>query len=1231
MAPILQRLLLTALAATALSHAEHIDPTTAIASWTFEDGKDLIGAWEKKPAATVPGPTSPAYPHFSLSNKAAQFTGKGLDTALVVKDNGPDGPGSFRINHGESLTLEAWVKPGNAPGQETYLIGKGRSHKPAFGKTNQNYALRIKRGANGLQVGFIFSSHDGTGADRKFHVWWSDDNQQQQASSWHHVAVTYTFGQADSLKGYIDGRPVEGVWTFAGATDRPPVTDSDDLVIGTGMERGPGQSLNGALDNLAIHRTALSGDIIRKRYAFTPPPPAVTRDQIPDGKVLIHVCEQGVPNDRTWPESTPQPELTYTEDAFGLFEIPQKYIASGVRADRYPALVRAASLIDIPAGKHRLLLRSRGGSRLFIDGKQILTVAFPRGDTGGHGKTSAQDNYLNLGPDFRFAPPGNRENWVEFESKGGKQLVLLETIIGVASQRPELGETVAAISPEGSEHWQLLAPGTTAFPYNDAAWSAYVEERRPRIAAMNTAAREKQRATQKDYWEKRRKLATGWLASTTGPEVPPLAEGHPANNPIDHFIAARIVKVSGEYQTIPEGGVDYFRDIRPIFEAKCYDCHQGGKVKGDLRLDNLADALTGGSDDGPGITPGDPKKSSIFHRIVTDDEDEIMPPKGSPLSKDEIALIEKWITQGAAWPEFQVKNFNHTPLTDDLEFVRRAYLDTTGLVPTESEIRSFLADTSENKRAKLIDKLLADPRWADHWTSYWQDVLAENPNIINPTLNNTGPFRWWIHESLTDNKPMDLFVTELVRLEGSDRYGGPRGFGTATQNDAPMAEKGAVVASAFLGVEMKCARCHDAPAHVSLQKDLFNLAALLNQEPVKVPATSSVPMDKLHEGGRKPLIKVTLKPGTEVQPEWPFKDFVDPALADQLAADPANTRDRFAALITAPQNERFAQVIVNRLWQRLMGRGIVENVADWEKGGPSHPELLTWLSREFVRSGYDFKATARLILNSHAYQRATDPTLTEPGPLYVAPAPRRMTAEQIVDSLFAATGKPFDLEEVSLDLDSNRSVTNSITLGIPTRSWMLASTSNERDRPSLSLPKIQAVSTVLEAFGWRGARQDPVSIRDNSPNTLQPAIISNGTMGHWLTTLSDDHGLTALAVEDQPLENLIDRTYLRLLTRKPTPEEKQTALELLNPGYETRISPTGNQKSSIDNPQPRQRPYYFTWSNHLDGKANELAVIEEEKVRRGKPPTLRLDPDWRERYEDLTWTLLNTPEWLFVP
>src|SRR6185369_14006664 len=133
-------------------------------------------------------------------------------------------------------------------------------------------------------------------------------------------------------------------------------------------------------------------------------------------------------------------------------------------------------------------------------------------------------------------------------------------------------------------------------------------------------------------------------------------------------------------------------------------------------------------------------------------------------------------------------------------------LDASGLIPTPAEIRAFLADPPAERRSRAVERLLASPSWADHWVSYWQDVLAENPGILKPTLNNTGPFRWWLHEAFLDNWPIDRFVTELVLMDGSRMYGGPAGFGMATQNDAPMAAKAQILARAFLGVELACAR-----------------------------------------------------------------------------------------------------------------------------------------------------------------------------------------------------------------------------------------------------------------------------------------------------------------------------------------------------------------------------------------------------------------------------------------
>jgi hypothetical protein len=958
------------------------------------------------------------------------------------------------------------------------------------------------------------------------------------------------------------------------------------------------------------------------------------------GKILVEIIESGVPRNGDWPETTPPATESFTEDAFGLFELPQKYISTGVRADRaFPTLVRASGVVSLPAGKHRLLLRSRGPARLLVDGKIVLTTPFdqPRQFAVGNAgelPVEEQNTFLDLGPGYRFAPPGNREAWTEVEFTNAPATVVIETLLGGLEPkskkpfRPELGETVVAVALEGSDEWRLLSPGATSIRYTDQAWNDYVAERRLRFDAMNAAARIRQRATHAEYWNRRRAAAQAWLAATPDVPVPALPAGFPAYNAIDRFLGARIAHVTAEYEPITtKGGVDFHRDIKPILEARCYDCHQGHKAKGGLQLDVRTEAFLGGNSDGPALVPHQPAESAIMKRITSEDPDEVMPAKGDRLPPREVALLQRWIAEGAVWTDFSRDSLTPTAPADDLTFLRRVTLDTIGLTPTEAEIGAFLADGSPDRRTRVIDRLLADPRWADHQMSYWLDVLAENPNLINPTLNNTGPFRWWIYESLLDNKPFDLFVTELLRLEGSERFGGPAGFGVATQNDVPMAAKGIIISSAFLGVEMKCARCHDAPTHTSKQKELFQLAAMLQTKPLKVPTTSSVPLDHLRIGGREPMIEVTLPPGSTVAAEWPFARFCDDSTAATIAEEPHNSRDRLAALITAPQNERFAQVIVNRIWQRLMGRGIVETIGDWEKAAPSHPELLRWLGREFVRTGYDLKAITRLILTSHAYQRATDASLAATGPLFAAPAPRRIGAEQLIDSLFAATGKPFALEPVNLDVDSVRTIDNALDLGRATRAWMLASTSNERDRPSLTLPRLQAVAEVMEVFGWRGARPDASSgIRDDGANVLQPALLSNGTMMLWLTRLSDDHGLTAFARKKQSIEQFVDRLFLRLLTRRPTEAEKKFYVEALRPGFEKRIL----TPHIAGVPAPHQHRKYVAWSNHMKSEANTLRLAEEAAARRGDPPTTTLEPEWRTRFEDVLWALLNAPEWTHV-
>ncbi len=180
------------------------------------------------------------------------------------------------------------------------------------------------------------------------------------------------------------------------------------------------------------------------------------------------------------------------------------------------------------------------------------------------------------------------------------------------------------------------------------------------------------------------------------------------------------------------------------------------------------------------------------------------------------------------------------------------------------------SDTKPDKRRALIDQLLADERWADHWMSYWQDLLAENPTLINATSNSTGPFRWYLFEALRDDKPLDRIVTELMMMRGSPHEGGSAGFAMAAQNDSPYAAKGHILASAFLGLELQCARCHDSPYHSTKQKDLYSLAAMLERKPVTVPKTSTVPPAFFEKKARESLIQVTLKPGEVIQPLGPL-------------------------------------------------------------------------------------------------------------------------------------------------------------------------------------------------------------------------------------------------------------------------------------------------------------------------------------------------------------------------
>ena len=317
------------------------------------------------------------------------------------------------------------------------------------------------------------------------------------------------------------------------------------------------------------------------------------------------------------------------------------------------------------------------------------------------------------------------------------------------------------------------------------------------------------------------------------------------------------------------------------------------------------------------------------------------------------------------------------------------------------------------------------------------------------------------------------------------------------------------------------------------------------------------------------------------------------------------------------------------MWQRYLGRGLIEPVDDWEQATCSHPDLLDHLARELVLHDYDLKHIAGLIFSSHTYQRAVVSGLkrdSTDAAMFAGPVRRRMTGEQIADSLYRAAGKPFGAEELTMDADGRRPDSTFLDLGTPVRAWEFAAVSNERDRPSMSLPVAQSMIDLLMAYGWRQQRQDPLTIRDEALTPLQPMLLANGNAVQRAIDFTNDSGLTEVALEVRPVEEFVEQLFLRVLSRPATTDERELFTALVADGYGSRVTagPEAVPPARIHR-SPR------TWSNHLHADATDDAMRRAAEVESGEAPSARLDPEWRQRAEDAVWSLVNLPEFVFVP
>jgi hypothetical protein len=341
-------------------------------------------------------------------------------------------------------------------------------------------------------------------------------------------------------------------------------------------------------------------------------------------------------------------------------------------------------------------------------------------------------------------------------------------------------------------------------------------------------------------------------------------------------------------------------------------------------------------------------------------------------------------------------------LADDAAFLRRAYLDVCGILPTPAETRAFLADRDPAKRAKLVDRLLERPEYADWWALKWADLLRNEEKAVDP--KGVRLFAAWLRLAVAEDRPLDRFVRQLLTGRGST-YEHPEANYYRTNLDPRRAAE--TTAQLFLGVRLSCAKCHNHPFDRWTQRDYYGLAAFFAR--VRTKMVENRRRDKFDKHELKGEMIVYLDRDSEMADPHSGAP-MPPRVPDGKL--PPLSADRLAALaqwVTAPDNPYFARVMANRIWYHLMGRGLVEPVDDFrESNPPSNPALLDALADDLAKHGFRQKHLIRTIMASRTYQLSARTTASnrddEAGFSHVQS--RLLQAEALLDAISQVTGVP---------------------------------------------------------------------------------------------------------------------------------------------------------------------------------------------------------------------------------
>ena len=344
-------------------------------------------------------------------------------------------------------------------------------------------------------------------------------------------------------------------------------------------------------------------------------------------------------------------------------------------------------------------------------------------------------------------------------------------------------------------------------------------------------------------------------------------------------------------------------------------------------------------------------------------------------------------------------------LCTDAEFVRRVYLDLTGLPPTPDVARAFIEDKTptKEKRDALIDKLIGSEAFIEHWTNKWADLLQVNSGQLGD--KGIWMFRAWIREAIATNKPYDKFVHELLTAQGGSFQNpavnyylslGREGNIAGPVNTGKITED---ITQTFLGVRFNCNKCHDHPFEKWTQNQYYQFGAYFAQVKFKAGRLPGETVVFRNPGGGEVQHPKT---GMNVAPHVPYGSAESETKSD-------DRRDTLADWLVSPGNELFARSYVNRVWSYYFGRGIIDPVDDIRAGNPpSNPELLDALTADFVKSGHDVRHLMKTICKSRTYQASFRANKWNTGDKvnFAKAAPRRLTAEQMLDALAIATDVP---------------------------------------------------------------------------------------------------------------------------------------------------------------------------------------------------------------------------------